>query len=128
MTDDNLILETQMKGTGNALGLAPQTVNSLGELVDSVEMITSFFNDQAVKDISGMLAQLLKLVNGLTGTDLADVLEASFMDPQFDKALINPPKVGLFKLMGAMGDEDMQRGLGVLIELVKAIGRAAENN
>jgi uncharacterized protein YjgD (DUF1641 family) len=75
-----------------------------------------------------MLSQILKLVNGLTGSDLADVLEASFMDPELDKALLSPPKVGLFGLMGAMGDEDMQRGLGVLIELIKAIGRAAENN
>jgi uncharacterized protein YjgD (DUF1641 family) len=107
------------------VGLEPQTIQSMVEIIDSFELLMSFFNDQAVQDVSGMVSQLLKLVNGLTSTDLVDLLERSLMDPEFDKALLNPPKVGLIKLLGVMGDEDMQKGLGILVELIKALGRAS---
>lgn len=47
------------------------------------------------------------------------------MDPEFDKALVNPPKVGLFGLLGALRDTDTQKGVGILLALVKALGKAS---
>jgi len=85
----------------------------------------TFLNDQAIQDLSGVMAQLLKLVNGLTGSDIVDVLETSLMDPELDKALIDPPKFGMFGIIGALGDEDTQRGIGILLTLVKALGKAS---
>ncbi|MGD2201675.1 MAG: DUF1641 domain-containing protein [Candidatus Bathyarchaeota archaeon] len=41
------------------------------------------------------------------------------------KALIDPPKVGLFGILGALGDADTQRGMGILLALVKALGKAS---
>jgi uncharacterized protein YjgD (DUF1641 family) len=60
-------------------------------------------------------------------TDLVEVMERSLQDPQLDKALINPPKVGMGGMLKQMQDEDFQKGLGVMLELLKAIGRATED-
>jgi uncharacterized protein YjgD (DUF1641 family) len=107
------------------VNLEPHTVESMVELIDTFGLIMTFLNDQAIQDLSGMMAQLLKLINGLTGSDIVDLLEASLMDPEFDKALMNPPKVGFLGLMGALRDEDTQRGIGILLALVKALGKAS---
>ena len=107
------------------MNLEPHTVESMVEIIDTFGLIMTFLNDQAIQDLSGMMSQLLKLVNGLTSTDLVDILEASLMDPEFDKALVNPPKVGLFGLLGALRDEDTQKGIGILLALVKALGKAS---
>lgn len=107
------------------LNLEPQKVELMVELIDSIELIMTFFNDQAIQDISGIISPVLKLVNGIASTDLIDILERGLMDPELDKALIDPPKLGLFGLMGAIRNEDMQRGIGVVVELIKALGRAS---
>ena len=108
------------------LSLKPHTVESMVEIVDSLELLMTFFNDQAIQDISGTLSPILKLVNVISSTDLIDILERSLMDPELDRALIDPPKLGFWGLISALGDDDMKRGLGILIELVKAIGRASK--
>jgi uncharacterized protein YjgD (DUF1641 family) len=117
-------VSTEAKGNPG-LNLEPQTVKSMVELVDSIELIMTFFNDQAIQDISGTLSQVLKLVNAISSTDLVDILERGLMDPELDKALLDPPTPGLWGLMSALGDEDMKRGVGIVVELVKAIGRAS---
>ena len=105
--------------------LEPHTVESITELVDTFGLLMTFLNDQAIQDLSGIFSQLMKLVNGLASTDLVDVLERGLMDPELDKALVNPPSVGLFGLMRALGDEDTKKGMGILLTLVKTIGRAS---
>jgi len=107
------------------LNLEPQKVELMVELIDSIELIMTFFNDQAIQDISGILSPVLKLVNGIASTDLIDILERGLMDPELDKALLDPPKVGMFGLLGALRNEDMQRGIGVVVEIIKALGRAS---
>jgi uncharacterized protein YjgD (DUF1641 family) len=106
------------------VSLDPQKVELIVELIDSIELIMTFLNDQAIQDISGLLSSVLKLVNGIASTDLIDILERGLMDPELDKALIDPPKLGLFGLMGAIRNEDMQRGIGLVVEVIKALGRA----
>lgn len=108
-----------------AVTLEPQTVEAMVELVDSIELLRSFFNDQVIHDISGILSSVLKLVNAISGTDLVDILERGLQDPELDRALMNPPKVGLWGLISALGNDDVQKGMGILIELLKAIGRAS---
>jgi uncharacterized protein YjgD (DUF1641 family) len=113
------------KNVGGGVKLEPHTVESMVEIIDTFGLIMTFLNDQAIQDLSGILSQLLKLVNGLTGSDIVDLLEAALLDPEFDKALVNPSKVGMFGLMGALRDEDTQRGIGILLALVKALGKAS---
>ena len=117
----NMTEKTSIAG----VNLEPHTVESMVELIDTFGLIMTFLNDQAIQDLSGMMAQLLKLVNGLTGSDIVDLLEAALMDPEFDKAMIDPQKVGVFGILGALGDEDTQRGIGILLALVKALGKAS---
>ena len=107
------------------MNLEPQTIESLVELIDSIELLMTFFNDQAIQDISGVISPVLKLVNAISSTDLIDILERGLMDPQLDKALIDPKKVGIWGLMSALNDDDMKRGIGIIVELLKAIGRAS---
>ena len=109
----------------NSITLEPHTLESMVELIDTFGLIMTFLNDQAIEDLSGLMTQLLKLVNGLTGSDLPELVEAALMDPEFDKALINPPKIGLLGLFSALGDADTQRGLGIFMALVKALGKAS---
>lgn len=108
-----------------SMKIEPHTIESMIEIIDTLGLIMTFLNDQAVQDLSGLMAQLLKLINGLAGSDLVNLLEKALMDPELDKALINPPRVGFFGLMGAMGDEDTKKGMGILLTLVKALGKAS---
>lgn len=110
---------------GKAVNLEPHTVESLVDLVDTIKFLRSFFNDQVVRDVSGIMSSVLKLVNAISSTDLVDILERGLQDPELDRALIDPPKVGLWGLLSALGDDDMQKGMGIVIELLKAIGRAS---
>ena len=110
----------------NQVTLEPHTLESMVELIDTFGLIMTFLNDQAIEDLSGLLAQLLKLINGLTASDLPELFEAALMDPELDKAFIDPPKIGLIGLLGAIGDEDTQRGLGILMTLIKALGKASK--
>ena len=110
---------------GKAMNLEPQTVESLVDLVDSIEFIRSFFNDQVIRDVSGIMSSVLKLVNAISSTDLVDVLERGLQDPELDRALMDPPKIGFWGLLSALGNDDAQRGLGIVLELLKAIGRAS---
>lgn len=110
---------------GKAVNLEPHTVESLVDLVDTIEFLRSFFNDQVVRDVSGIMSSVLKLVNAISSTDLVDILERGLQDPELDRALIDPPKVGFWGLLSALGDDDMKKGMGIVIELLKAIGRAS---
>lgn len=118
-------MSTEKKEGNPGITLEPQTVESMVELIDSIELLMTFFNDQAIQDISGILSSVLKLVNAISSTDLIDILERGLMDPELDKALIDPPKVGVWGLLSALGDDDMKRGIGIVVELLKAIGRAS---
>jgi uncharacterized protein YjgD (DUF1641 family) len=107
------------------LKIEPHTMEYMVEIIDSFGLIMTFLNDQAVQDLSGMISQILKLLNGLSSSDLIDILERSLMDPELDKALIKPPKMGLLQIMRALGDEDTQKGIGILLTVVKALGKAS---
>ncbi|RJS74149.1 DUF1641 domain-containing protein [Methanophagales archaeon] len=82
-------------------------------------------NDQMLHDISEFVCALLKLMNAMASTDLIEIMERGLQDPNLDKALLNPPKIGIWGLIRAMRDENVQKGMGIMIELLKAIGRAS---
>jgi uncharacterized protein YjgD (DUF1641 family) len=114
--------------TNQVLGanLDPQTIDSALEVLNTVKLLQNYLNDQVIQDVSKALAPMAKLMNAVVSTDLIDILERSLQDPEFDKALLDPPRVGgIWGLMGALRDKDAQKGLGVLFELLKALGRAA---
>lgn len=103
-----------------------KTYNLLVELLNSVKLLQDYLNDQVIQDLSQLLCSVFKLANTISSTDLIDILERGLQDPELDKALLNPPKVGLVSLFKALRDEDVQRGLGIVIEILKAIGKASK--
>ncbi|RLG40417.1 MAG: hypothetical protein DRO05_06400 [Thermoproteota archaeon] len=120
-----------MEGSGKesvslSLSLEEPDLEALVEVLSIYRIIRDMLNDQLIKDLSHVVSSLLKVINVISSTDLVDILERAIQDPELDKALLNPPKVGLTGLLGALRDEDFQRGLGILVALLKAIGKASK--
>lgn len=110
------------------LELDESTFNTLIELLNSTKIIQDYLNDQVIQDISKHLGSLLKLLNIISSTDLINILERGLQDPELDKKLLQSNnKVGIVGLLKAMSDDDFQRGLGLMVSLLRAIGRAYED-
>ena len=107
--------------------LDEKTYNTLVEILNSAKIIQDYLNDQVIQDSSKHLSAVFKLVNSVSSTDLIDILERGLQDPKLDKALLDPPDVGLVGLLKAIGDEDVRKGLGIMISLLSAIGRASKD-
>ena len=107
------------------LELEQSDLDALIEILSTVKFLRNFMNDQMLHDISEFVCALLKLMNAMASTDLIEIMERGLQDPNLDKALLNPPKIGTWGLIRAMKDENVQKGMGIMIELLKAIGRAS---
>jgi uncharacterized protein YjgD (DUF1641 family) len=107
-----------------ALSLDEADITALSDLLNSIKSVQGFFNDQVLKDLSGILSSILKLVNAISSTDLIEILERALQDPRLDKALANPKGIGMVGLVGAMGDKEVQKGVAILVELLRALGTA----
>jgi len=107
------------------LKLEKHTLETLVDVLNTVEFLKNYVNDQVISDVSKLLGPLFKLLNAVSSTDLIDVLERALQEPSLDKAIMDPPKVGLWGLLSALRDKEVQRGMGILIELLRAIGKAA---
>ncbi|HIE24316.1 MAG TPA: DUF1641 domain-containing protein [Candidatus Korarchaeota archaeon] len=110
-----------------SLHLEEPDLEALIEILSIYRIIRDMLNDQLIKDLSNIVSSLLKLVNAVSSTDLIEILERSLQDPELDKALLNPPRIGLMGLYSALRDEDVQKGIGIVITLLKAIGKASTN-
>ena len=114
-----------MKGEEFFELLDEETMDTFKELIHTTRLMKSFLNDQIVADLSNLLTPLLKALNAVTATDLIDVFERAMQQPDLDRAVADPPKVGTFGALGALRDKDVQRGLGIMFALLKALGKAA---
>jgi uncharacterized protein YjgD (DUF1641 family) len=97
----------------------------LEDLLSLVALMRGYFNDHVVKDLAETMSILARLAGAMSGTDLVNILEKTIQDPQLDRALINPPRVGMTGLVRTLGDADVQRGMGILLQLLKSLGKAA---
>ncbi|ADE35954.1 DUF1641 domain-containing protein [Methanohalophilus mahii] len=109
------------------IGMTQADIDAFVDIVRTARIMQSYLNDETVHGVANVMTPMLKLLNGVASTDLVDVLERSMQDPGLDKALMNPPKVGMYGALREMGDEDFQKGLGIAIEFLKALGRASED-
>jgi len=112
--------------TKNNIGLDEDSINNLVELVSTVKMMEGYMNDQIIKDISVIISSVGKLINAASSTDLIDIIERAVQDPELDKALINPKKTGLVEILKELNDKDVQRGMVIMLELLRAIGKASK--
>ncbi|KXS43460.1 MAG: hypothetical protein AWU59_1101 [Methanolobus sp. T82-4] len=115
------VITNQISG----IEIAPEDVEALLDLVRTSRILQDYMNDQTAHGMAEIAAVYFKLINAMISTDLVDVIERGVQDPQLDKALLDPPKAGVATLLKEMQDEDLQKGLGIMLELLKAIGRAA---
>ena len=106
-------------------GLEAAALNTLTDFLNTLDILQNYMNDQVVQDLSSVVSPVFKLVSAISATDLVDILERGLQNPELDKALLDPPRVGVVGLLKAIGDEDVQRGMGIMLELLRAIGRAA---
>lgn len=118
-----LSLLVRMNETG-ALSLLEDAV---ALLPDSI----SYLMDPRLLKIGANLAYLLHVVEqveptliSVTMRHLVEELNQEFA-PERMKAL---PRVGPFSLLRALSDPDVQRGLGVLVLLLRALGRSFERS
>ena len=111
--------------TSLSLQLEEPDLEALIEIISIYRLIRDMLNDQLISDLSKIASSLLKVVNAVSSTDLIDILERGLQDPELDKALLNPPKIGLTGLLKALGDEDFQKGMGIMVALLKALGKAS---
>lgn len=121
MSDKNIV--NQISG----IDIRPGDVEAILDLVRTVRILQDYINDQTAHGIADLTSTVLKLTNAIMSTDLIEVMETAVQDPELDKALLEPPKVGIGGLLKQMQDEDFQKGMGVMLTLVKAIGRATED-
>jgi len=121
MTEEKMVKEKEAL----VLELEPSDLDTLAEILSTIKFLRNFMNDQMLHDVSEIMSALFKLTNAMASTDLVDIMERGLQDPKLDKALLNPPKVGTWGLIRAMKDEEVRKGMGIMIELLKAIGRAS---
>jgi uncharacterized protein YjgD (DUF1641 family) len=108
-----------------SLTMDARTIDELNELASTVGMLRGYLNDQMIKDLGQTMAMLSKLANAIVGTDIVEILEKAMQDPELDRVLLNPPRVGLVGMIRALADDDAKRGLGILVQLLRSMGRAA---
>lgn len=88
--------------------------------VQVLKGIGSSFTAAELEQVGGGLVRLGAILKKLTAPAALDLLErAADLPARVDLAGARP--VGLFGMLGAMGDQDIQRGLGVLLELTKGL-------
>ena len=117
-----------IEGLGKVIGML-KTLNRMGVL----DTLQSVLTPEIIGSLSRYLVSggLLRLVDGL------ETLSEALGELEFEKvgeamplvrgALEGIPeraeRVGLFGLLGKLRDKDIQRGLGVVMEILKAIGK-----
>jgi len=114
----------ESKSDSLVLQLDKPDQEALIEVLSIYRIIRDSSNDQLVRDWYRTLSAVFKLVNIVSSTDIMDIMERSLQDPRLDKALLNTPKVGLWGLFGALRDEEVQKGVGLMIEILIAIGKS----
>lgn len=111
-----------------SLELDPQDLNTLVDMLKTYRLLQNYMNDETLKGVADVESSMFKLINAMISTDFVDVLERSLQDPEFDKALLDPPQLGLMGIIRELKDEDVQKGVGVMMECLKAIGKASTEN
>lgn len=108
-----------------------KVLDSTVEYLYMLKMVRDIWlNDELVKDIGSLMDSILALVpvieklsELLSNPEVQKVINALASEETI-KAIQNPEKVGLTRLMTELRNEDFQRGLGVLVSLIKTIGKA----
>lgn len=120
-TDENVKAVIEALDAVGKYGLADDLVEALMLL----KMVSRLANDQMIHDVSRAVAAAFKVVDALEGSKAIDVLLRASQDPELERGL-GDKEVGAYQLLKEFGDPNFKRGLAVVVEFIKAVGRAAE--
>jgi len=113
--------------TISGIEITPTDIEAILDIARTIGIVQNYINDETAHGIARLMSTVLKITNAIMSTDFVDVMERAIQDPQLDKELMDPHKIGLAGLIKEMRDEDLQKGMGVMIELLKAVGRATRD-
>lgn len=106
-----------------------KVIDTLVEYAYILKMIKEIWlNDEIVKSLGTLMNSILSLVPILE--KFADLLNDPNVRKVIDvitseevvKIIQNPEKMTLTKLLSEMGNENFQRGLGIIIKIIEKIG------
>ena len=128
---DRILTEDKIEALDKTLQLLSK-LNELGIL----DTVTDILEPEVIERAASLIInpstlRIVDRIDQLTGTlgkiDY-DTLEKriSLLNEALKSIPEKPKRIGLLGLLGELRDPDVQRGMGVLIELLKAIGKAAE--
>ena len=109
--------DLEQKGVLRLLNLGMEVMKKIG----------SQYSEEEMSQIGDGLVRMVGILKSVTEPDTLDVLERAARIPaQADFAGAKP--VGPFGLIGAMGNEQMRQGLGVMLELTKAASNLGKSS
>lgn len=128
---DRILTEGKIEALDKTLQLLSK-LNELGIL----DTVTDILEPEVIERAASLIInpstlRIVDRIDQLTGTlgkiDY-DTLEKriNLLNEALKSIPEKPKRIGLLGLLGELRDPDVQRGIGVLIELLKAIGKAAE--
>ncbi|ARM76166.1 DUF1641 domain-containing protein [Acidianus manzaensis] len=136
--DDRTILN--IKSSMKKLGTVDNMLTKLEELdkngaLDAVvnvayivKTLKDMLNDEAITHLSSYLSQFLESYPkameflNITLSEVPSKLVRALNSDNVKKTLENPPQLSLGGLIKIMGDPEVQRGMGVIFTIIKAIG------
>jgi uncharacterized protein YjgD (DUF1641 family) len=93
----------------------------LGTGMDVLKKIGAAYSAEEMQQIGDGLVRLIGILKKLTAPAALDLLDrAADVPARVDVARARP--IGMFGMLGAMGDREVQQGLGVLMELTRGLG------
>ncbi len=102
---------------------ALELVGELSEtLVENLGQLAEPRNLRLISHL-GKLTDLLAMIDPNAAGMMADLFVESLSEVFPKEKLRNPPKVGLGGLLRALSDPEIQKGLGVVLELLRVVAR-----
>lgn len=105
-------------------------LDALVELASTLKMVRDVVVDEMVEDLGKTLGELGSLVDGVTRTPIPRALVSALNDPEVDKALLEAAagkKISITKLISMLFDDDVKRGLYIVLTILRALGRRAKD-
>ncbi len=123
-------LEAAIAENPEAVAGLVQRLDAVNELLDVLALGESALDDEMVRSLAGTAGSLGELADSAAADDTRDGIE-TVLSGLGAAERAPPDRVGPVGLLRAMRDPDVQRGLGHVLAIARAIGRSqaeAENH
>ena len=98
------------------------TLDDLAALADTMALLTAALDDEMVTELAGTGSRLGEVAQTAAADDVAAGLEDALAAVGEANAT-EPERVGVFGLLKAMRDPEVQAGMGFVLALARALGR-----